>query len=127
MRIIERAADRNIQVDHSVAVSEQRDGEFDRQAHRILARGFVAEFQLIDDDVVLDVRREEMFESFFFFRVVSRLFHFLCLSLCPAVVPITFVVEMLDKSNSGSHNYDDPSAVLTCKLVTISLHSYSAL
>ncbi len=42
-----------IQIDDAIAVLEQRDRQFDRQRYRILARGLIAELELIDDDVML--------------------------------------------------------------------------
>ena len=54
-RIVERAGDRKIQIDDAVAILEQRDRQLDRQRYRVLALGLVAEFELIDDDVMLRI------------------------------------------------------------------------
>ena len=56
-RIVERAAHRQIQFDHAIAILQERDRELDRQRHRILARGLVAEFELIDAQMMLRVER----------------------------------------------------------------------
>ncbi len=69
LRIVQRAVDRDVEIDHAVDVLEQRGRELDRQRHGLLARGRLAPFELIDADVmlgfelaildqVLEVRRE---------------------------------------------------------------------
>jgi hypothetical protein len=53
--VVERAGDRQIQIDDPIAVLEQRHRQFDGQGHGILAVGLVAEFELIDHDVMLGI------------------------------------------------------------------------
>ena len=54
-RIVERAGHRKIQIDDAISILEQCHPELDRQRHRVLTRRLLAEFQLIDDDVVLRI------------------------------------------------------------------------
>ena len=76
--IVERAGDRDVEVDHAIDVLEQRGRELDRQRDGFLARGRFAPFELVDadvvlrielaiDDLVLELRRELAFRD-----VVSR-------------------------------------------------------
>ena len=52
LRIIQAAGDRQVKVDHAIAVLQQRDGQFQRQIHGIGTFDLVAQLQLVDDNVV---------------------------------------------------------------------------
>ena len=55
LRIVERAAHRQVHVDHAVAVLEQGHREFQRNGRRILRIGLGAELEIVEHDVVRGV------------------------------------------------------------------------
>ena len=55
LRVVERSAHRQVDLDDAALVLQQRNAELDRDRRGVLGFGLVAELQVVDDDVALRV------------------------------------------------------------------------